>query len=196
MNPTNKHEYYIDQYKQLHTRIDTFTGISIRYYVKDIDVLIKSSQPKTLLDFGCGKGKQYTDESLRQKWGKLPHELWGIMPTLYDPAVPAYSYLPKGKFGGVICTDVMEHVPEDSVDLVLDQIISRADKFVFIAIATYVGKATSLKLPNGEQPHITVYNDEWWIDRVKQQDIEGKKIHIKFNGRKGGIQTMTEWKNF
>ena len=34
---------------------------------------------------------------------------------LYDPGVEEYSIYPKNKHDGVICTDVLEHIPEDDI---------------------------------------------------------------------------------
>ena len=190
------YDYYIEQYKQAHSDPTTFPGISVRYYVKDVANLIKETEANTLLDFGCGKGQQYTNPELMKKWGQTPNKVWGIMPTLYDPAVDQYNKFPEGKFDGVVSTDVMEHVPEDAVNHVLEQIFSKADKFVFMAIATYVGKATSYKLPNGEQPHITVHTDAWWIDRISKLIPDNITVSVCFNGRSAqGKQTITRWKN-
>lgn len=192
----NKYHYYIDQYKKAHIDPEAFPGISIRYYVKDINTLIQTTNSKTLLDFGCGKGEQYYSKELKEKWGKLPNEKWGIMPTLYDPAVEKYNKLPTDLFDGVISTDVMEHVPEDSTDFVLEQIFSKAKKFVFLAIATYVGKPTSRKLPNGEQPHITVHENKWWIKQIVKH-TPNVKVWVSFNGRnKQRKQVFSFWKNF
>lgn len=191
----SQYDYYIDQYKKAHEDPSTFPGISIRYYINDIGKLIRLTSAKTLLDFGCGKGEQYTNKDLMKKWGGVPSDKWGIMPTLYDPAVESHNQFPEGKFDGVISTDVMEHVPEDSIDIVLEQIYSKADKFVFLAIATYLGKSTSYKLPNGKQPHITVRQDRWWIDKIKPYTSKVKTM-ISFNGRVNGKQKLTQWKNF
>lgn len=192
-----KYDYYIEQYKQAHKDPKNFPGISIRYYVKDIAQIIDETEAKTLLDFGCGQGEQYTNVELMKKWGKLPNKVWGIMPSLYDPAVEKHEFFPEGRFDGVISTDVMEHVPEDSVDFVLEQIFSKANKFVYLAIATYLGKMTSHNLPNGESPHITVYPDNWWIERVSKFIPDDIKVWICFNGRTPERkQILTSWKNF
>jgi len=91
----------------------------------------------------------------------------------------------------------MEHVPEDAVDYVLEQIFSKANKFVYMAIATYVGKPTSYKLPNGESPHITVHPNDWWIERISKFIPKNVKIWVCFNGRSSkGKQTLIHWKNF
>ena len=131
-----------------------------------------------------------------KKWGQTPNAVWGITPTLYDPAVKQHSNFPEGKFDGVICTDVMEHVHEDAVGHVLEQIFSKADKFVFVAIATYLGQMAKEKLPNGEQPHITVRPDSWWIDQIKQRMPDNIIVSVCFNGRDSQRkQVLTRWRN-
>ena len=47
--------------------------------------LVKETDSKTLLDYGCGKARQYTIENM--------HEEWGFMPALYDPAIPEVIHL-------------------------------------------------------------------------------------------------------
>ena len=57
--------------------------------------------------------------------------------SLYDPAYPKHSKLPKGKYDAVICTDVIEHIDEKDVDWILDEIFSYGRKFVLLTIACY-----------------------------------------------------------
>lgn len=43
--------------------------------------------------------------------------------TLYDPGYEPYSTLPVGDFDGVICTDVLEHCPEEDIPWIFKRII-------------------------------------------------------------------------
>lgn len=149
--------YYLEQYKELHKDSKKFPGDSLLLNIKFIVPLIDSTQTKSLLDYGCGKGLQYTLDKLHEK------HFNGIMPTLYDPAVSKYSEYPTGVFDGVICTDVLEHIPESSVDFVLADIGSKATKFVHLSISTIDSIAV---LPNGQKAHITVKPVSWWIDKI------------------------------
>ena len=65
----------------------------------------------------------------------------------------SYDTLPDGPFDGVISTDVLEHIPEEHLPETFDQIFSRAERFVFLAICTR--KAIAI-LPSGENAHCTL----------------------------------------
>ena len=86
---------WIDQYKQYHADENTnYPGNNLKPQLHHIKDLVTDTKAETLLDYGCGKGLQYT------KWKH--HEDLGIMPTLYDPAVPEYENLPDGPFHGCL----------------------------------------------------------------------------------------------
>jgi hypothetical protein len=47
------------------------------------------------------------------RWNSMK-EYWGVESIrCYDPGYPPFSTLPEGRFDGVICTDVLEHCPEE-----------------------------------------------------------------------------------
>ena len=98
--------WWIEEYKKYHAEQSTnYPGNNLKPQLIHVKDLVQDTKSKTLLDYGCGKGLQYT------KWKH--HEELGIdMPALYDPAVPSYDTLPDGPFDGVISTDVLEHIPE------------------------------------------------------------------------------------
>ena len=73
--------WWIEEYKKYHAELNTnYPGNNLKPQLHHIVDLVKDTKAKTLLDFGCGKGLQYT------KWNH--HEEFGVMPALYDPAVP------------------------------------------------------------------------------------------------------------
>lgn len=149
----------LDQYKHLHAK-GKFPGYSLKLHVGTIGSLIKRTGSESLLDYGCGKGWQYSEMEL--------HHAWGIMPSLYDPAVPGLHRKPVGRFDGVICTDVMEHIPERNIPATLDEIFGYAEKFVFLSICTRPSKKT---LPDGRNCHLTVRPHEWWLDKIGDRGI-------------------------
>lgn len=147
----------IRQYRIMHRHPGYFRGLTTLKYSDVIMRLVHKYKVKEILDYGCGKGEQY----------HAPHNLakmWGVRVGLYDPGVPEFSSLPDGSFGGVICCDVMEHIPEAYVDSVLREIFDRATRFVFFAIAT---DAATKQLPDGQNCHLTIRPKEWWSDKIR-----------------------------
>ena len=160
---------YIEQYKQMY-----YTGDMLFPNLEYIVKLVKLTEAKSLVDFGCGKGKQYSG------WGELTaHITLGMMPTLYDPGVKEFEEIPEGKFDGVYSTDVMEHIPKDELSDALEIIFSKASKFVFLAICT--APAIQL-LPNGENAHCTLERIDWWINVVDRYRPSNILTHIKTYG--------------
>ncbi|MCA9100776.1 MAG: class I SAM-dependent methyltransferase, partial [Planctomycetales bacterium] len=76
-----------------------------------------------------------------------------------------FRQLPVGRFDGVICTDVLEHCPEDDVPWILGEIFAFARKLVFCNVACYPAQK---RLPNGENAHCTVKSRTWWRELVSQ----------------------------
>lgn len=150
-------EAVIEQYRSMHRSPKMFRGASIKGHIEAIGDCISRYHATALLDYGCGKGLQYTEMKVHERF-------WNVQqPTLYDPGVVGIDRKPSGSFDGVICTDVMEHIPESGVDDVLREVIAYAQKFVFFCIFTEVSRKF---LPDGRNCHITVRPPQWWLDRI------------------------------
>jgi len=167
---------YIAQYKEYHRDKKKYRGDNLAPQIHHILELIQMTQATTLLDYGCGKGKQWTNNILP------------VTPTLYDPAVPEHENKPNGQFDGVISTDVMEHIPEEQIPQVFQEISQYATRFVFLAIATDPAIAV---LPNGENAHCTLKPLEWWVDTWKEHTTNRDlQVHIKTYGQYKGYQIV------
>ena len=151
----------IDQYRLMHDA-GHFPGHSINKHADSIKYLINKTQSRTILDYGCGKGRQYAELNL--------HKYWNVEPSLYDPAT--FPEKPEGMFDAVICTDVLEHVPENQLEDTLREIFSYAKKFVFLSICTREAKK---HLPDGRNCHLTVKPELWW-----QALIEGLEPSVMY----------------
>lgn len=149
-----------------------FDGHSLEPHAGRIGELFRRLEIRSALDYGCGKGRQYEGKKLHVQCD------WGLMPALYDPGVIRFSTLPNGPFDAVICTDVMEHVPETLVAEVLSRIFSRATKLVYLAIST---RLAVKKLPNGENAHCTVKPPEWWMARLSEH-LQNQQLEVSFQG--------------
>jgi hypothetical protein len=159
-------------YRQMHEHGDQilnisaekiFAGRSLLKHVERIKTIINILGSKTILDYGAGKGKQYEPRSIKLSNGKKYPDIptyWGVeRVTCYDPAFPPYSTLPNGKFDGVICTDVLEHCPEQDIPWIIEELFSFAREFVFVDAVCIPSKK---RLPNGENAHCTIRPPNWW----------------------------------
>jgi len=173
---------WIEQYKQYHLEnTDYGNGGCLKFYLQHIVDLVQDWNAESLLDFGCGKAEGYLEYK--------HHEHWGILPSLYDPAIPEYQTLPEGTFDGVISFDVMEHIPKEQIPETFDQIFSRADKFVFLGIATSPAEAV---LPNGDNAHCTVEPIGWWEEMVHKHAPKKVCTHIKTAGYCNNYSILNE----
>ena len=161
----------LEQYQKLHNKKNFFKGDSLKPHIQEIHDLIKQTGAKSVLDYGCGKAR------LHRK-GRTSH--WGVEVSFYDPAVEAFSKKPDGFFDGVICTDVLEHIPEEELEGVLKDIFQYTVKFVFLSIST---KLADKKFPDGTNVHVTVKPEKWWIEfigKIPQSYLYGVKVLIRF----------------
>lgn len=139
-----------------------WSGKDSKNYHNQIRFLMNKYQASSVLDYGCGKGYQYTEPSeyyLLESDSKSDlvtfDQVIGAQEVFkYDPCVPAFDRLPEpGKiFDAVICTQVLGSIPDGDLGWIADQLASYARKFVFIG------------LHNQEQPPKSkkqIYNQTW-----------------------------------
>lgn len=171
-NPSPRYLELSGLYRQMHTEGErtlghpperTFPGGSLLPQVSRIRQMIAASGAQNILDYGCGKGLQYelrgvtvpgegTFESVQDYWDvDYVH--------CYDPNFLPLSEVPTGTFDGVICTDVLEHCPEDDIAWIVDELFAYANRFVFANVACYPARK---QLPNGENAHVTLKPVPWW----------------------------------
>ena len=83
---------------------------------------------------------------------------------MYDPGVKNFSKYPTNKADGVVCIDVVEHIPENDVINFIEELFKLANKFVFIVIACYPAKK---KLPDGRNVHLCLKSIQDWKKIIK-----------------------------
>jgi hypothetical protein len=178
-------ECVIAQYRAMHESAKVFRGASIKGHIEALTDLIHRHRPESLLDYGSGKGAQYTEWKVQEAWG-------GLVPACYDPAVPGIDVKPAGRFDGVICTDVIEHVPPEAVEAVYREAIEYGARFAFFCI--YTGPARKF-LPDGRNCHLTQRPRKWWID--KTCELTGGRVEREFDVSKpipgGGYEKFAHW---
>jgi hypothetical protein len=188
-SPSPRYRRLVEQYKLMHLHGEThlgippektFPGASLPKEAPRIKRLIKLTGARTILDYGAGKGQQYlplriADEDERIEYPDI-RSYWGVNDVCcYDPGYQPFTTPPSGKFDGVICTDVLEHCPEDDIPWILDELFGYADRFVYANVACFPARK---RLPSGGNAHCTIKPVRWW-----EEQLEGparSKPHLRY----------------
>lgn len=157
------------QYREMHKK-PYFTGKQTKRKSEVIGELIRDTGARTILDYGSGKGSAYIN-GRRSEWGEDVHI------TCYDPYYPPFSTKPLGVFGGVICVDVLEHIPEEDLASVLEEIDKHASRFVYLLIDTRPAKKN---LPDGRNCHLTIRPREWW-DNLVSEYFKNRLLRVEYD---------------
>jgi len=184
MNGFSKYYYeVIKKYKVFHENgiknqpgFSTFLGYSLTKWILKIQEIIKTNNCNSLLDFGCGKAFLYKNKfKIGDKEFSNLSDFWNLKNIyLYDPGLEEYSDYPKGKYDGIICTDVVEHIPEDDVLNFIDELFKLSNKFIFVVIATM---PASKYFDDGKNIHLSLKDQEEW----KKIFLEFKKKYPNIN---------------
>ncbi len=176
-NPSPRYRQILDYYRLMHRngfsrRVgsevvhvspeDAFSGRDLTRYAYSIRGLVRATKSVSLLDYGSGKGKQYSEEFRRgdKLIAASLHDFWKMREiTCYDPAINRTFLSEKHQFDGVIASNVIDYIPEEDLGWVIEVLFSRARKFVFCNVADF---PAPFSLPNGENARITRKPRQWW----------------------------------
>lgn len=144
-------------------------------------VFLSQARPKPsteVIDFGCGTGRGALMLALLGKVkvvmvdfvrNGLDDDVRAALTTQADMLrfvkADLEQALPVAAQYG-FCTDVMEHIPPDKVDRVLDNILLAA-QHVFFGIST-VEDVCGAAI--GETLHLSVHPFQWWMDKFTKRD--------------------------
>lgn len=113
--PTENYYRAIAEAEQHHLSSKTYSGKFLRPHARYIKEIIDRLGCTSVLDYGCGKGKQYewrsNDDGQAIPRGLSIEEYWGVPVHKYDPCYPPYAKAPVGRFDLIICTHVVGSVP-------------------------------------------------------------------------------------
>lgn len=163
-------EDHTNEYRLLHEKEAGYGSTSITY-LPEISLLIDYLKPKSVLDYGCGKGALLN--ALSTKY--LDIAFHG-----YDPSIPGMDKLPIKSADLVINTDVLEHIPSDLIPNVLREIAQISNKAVF-ACHHALARAT---LSDGTNAHCTVRPPFWYQTKIMEVfgdeiiALEGRQKHL------------------
>jgi SAM-dependent methyltransferase len=151
-----------------------------------------------VIDFGCGTGRgalmlallgglkvtmvdfvrNCLDPELEEALTTQAHALTFVKADLERPLPMVAEY--------GFCSDVMEHIPPDRVDTVLDNIL-KAAQHVFFSISTTEDSCGTLI---GEPLHLTVQPFGWWLQRLAAHDCV---VHWSHRGEAWAQFYVSAW---
>jgi len=178
----------IGQYEQVHQAKKY--GVSSEILEQELMKLLTevlptcSDIPVYLLDWGAGQS---------QVIKRIGHRLMADLAEAYDPAVNGRRTIPTLRpparsgllplWTAVLCTDVMEHIPEEDVEEVLTILEALSHNVLF---TIHMAPAIEV-LPNGKNAHCTLKHAGEWLDLIKEhwptarivkKDLAGNRVWI------------------
>lgn len=138
---------YVEQNRRMHGDFKSYGAFSARWFDK-IRFISESVGSPEILDYGCGKG------GLVRALNEAGYRASG-----YDPAVEEFSSRPKPS-DIVICTDVLEHVEPEYVQMVLDDLRDLTKHALYVIVSTVHAKKT---LSDGRNAHLSVRTANEWV---------------------------------
>lgn len=127
----------------------------------------KYEQGDTLIDLGCGTGR--AGKIFAQK--KFKVTLLDLAPNCLDPDIDLpfinaclWELPPLPKFDWIYSADVLEHIPPEHVDAVLDSMAALTGKGGFFHIAHFRDGCGELI---NDRLHLTIQPPEWWQPKIQ-----------------------------
>lgn len=163
----------LDEYRRMAAEGSNFQGLSILQHKKVIGKLVHQTKAASLMDYGCGRGDAWhSPHNLHHYLGIKRKNLF-----LYDPSFPKHDKLPTDQtFDGVLCSDVLEHVPEEAVPATIERLFMYSRKFVWASVCCRPAKK---KFDDGTNMHVTVKPMEWWESQFVTM---GRAVSIHLTG--------------
>jgi len=177
-------DYYLESVaagRRFQQQNKSWAGYDVVKYQKLIKDLVDRCNAKTILDYGCGKGQQYTEplpygmlsgEAIPESQWQTFDQYLGVTVYRYDPCVAEFEIPPPPdvKFDGVICTQVLNSIPDDDMTWVRETLEHHAEKFCFIGI-NFQRKAKDKK---------TMYDSEYFREPRTRKFF--KKYYADWSG--------------
>ena len=143
-------ETLIDYYRKTHAN-GLYGNTSVKY-IRYLRPWITLQNPRSILDYGCGQSVFLDaldlDPSV-QRWR-------------YDPAIEQFAQKPNEIADLVINIDVLEHIEEDQLDPILDDIRQAGREAILI-----IDTVPSVRcFDDGRNIHRTIKPASWWREKL------------------------------
>lgn len=119
--------------------------------------------PKSVSDYGCANGLYlepfYNAGCVVQGYEVSPEALQNaVIPEQYISIIDKHEVLNPIKTDIALCIEVMEHIPEESAEFAISNLVKMSDTIIFTAA-----------IPGqGGKGHINCQHKEYWIDKMAE----------------------------
>lgn len=94
----------------------------------------------------------------------------------YCTIAPAHKMpYPDNAFDFVLCTEVLEHIPEELIDQTLSEIARVASGYCVFTVSVVLVRGA--KIDGRIEPHVTVHPGKWWDQKFKKAGFEIAEKH-------------------
>ena len=160
MEPSQEYYDAVAKGTAFQIKESAWAGYDAKNYAEEIKCLRKYHRARTLLDYGCGKGHQYTRKS--PPFNKIT----GFSSYyLFDPCVDEYKQPPRSnrKFDAIICLQVIRHIPDRDIPWLKEYFERTAKKFVVIGEyhPTIKQKPKKVTTQDGENRTVEWYHEQF-----------------------------------
>lgn len=187
---------YLEQYRQIfdgekflrkgkeitHKEFPAFDGGGARALIDKVLEEMKNRESVSILDWGCGTAVHWHTQCLLNKSKSMMNVLGEKVQCFYryDPAYKLYSKKPSSKYDLVMCSDVLEHIPDNELESFFFEINSYVnyDGMIFYSIST---TPSNNSFVDGTNMHVNLKSPSEWNEILRK--YRKTKVCVVFNGR-------------
>lgn len=184
--PSEYYQQSVEIGKKFQKENSSWGGDDCKNYHNQIRVLMDKYNAKTVIDYGCGKGRQYQNLVPYGMPNNIITEPMTFQTRInadsvykFDPCVEGFDVEPIGqKFDAVICTQALNSIPDVDMPWIAEKFSNYATKFIFIGLHNQSKPVKSKKLMYDPQWISYPRTIEWYVDHFK--NIKGPDVYWWF----------------
>jgi len=185
--PTEYYHRALEEAEKHHASSKTYSGKFLRPHAPFIKEIIDRLGCRSVLDYGCGKGRQYewrsSEDNQAIPKGQTIEEFWGVPVRKFDPAYPPFAAVPVGRFDLVICTHVVGSVPRRDLRWFREGLERYATKAIY-----YAEKLGPVGKQVFSQPELMPrdWTREEWVTALRPVGRPGLEVWLATREDRGG----------
>ncbi len=146
-------------------------GLGSSEEIPGLQDLVTAVEARTILAYGLSQGRDGHGAS----GVRICHPT-GQTVARYALAFSPVTEQPSGRFDGVVCTEVLEYLPDEDVPWVIDELFRHAGRFVYATVTIY---SRTQVLADGTSLQNRPCNQSWWVAHFEAASARHPAIHWK-----------------